>query len=379
MPVLKVSIVMKRVLSVLVISGGIAVTTGALSPVLAGAPIPLADGAPVQTLAPVVSRITPGVVGISVRGRVREDNPLLQDPMFRRFFNLQQQPIERETQATGSGVIVDAERGYVLTANHVVAQISKAQVTTKDGRKFDAKLVGRDPATDVAVLQLQGPRGNLKAIPLGDSDKIEIGDFVIAIGNPFGLGQTVTSGIVSALGRTGLGKQGYEDFIQTDASINPGNSGGALVNLKGQLVGINTAIISPGGGNVGIGFAVPINMARRVMEQLVQYGEVRRGQIGISIRDLRADLAATESYQGALIAEIASGSPAEKAGLQKGDIVKAVDGTPIRSASQLRNLIGLTPLGSRVELRFGRNGAVHSASVEVGPVKAAPVRRTADQ
>jgi serine protease Do len=189
----------------------------------------------------------------------------------------------------------------------------------------------------------------------------------------------VTSGIVSALGRTGLGKQGYEDFIQTDASINPGNSGGALVSLRGQLIGINTAIISPGGGNVGIGFAVPINMARRVMEQLVQYGDVRRGQIGISIRDLGADLAANESYQGALIGEIASGSPAEKAGLQKGDIVKAVDGTPIRSASQLRNLIGLTPLGGRVELRFERNGTVHSASVEVGIAKAAPVRRTADQ
>jgi serine protease Do len=346
------------------------------SPVLAQ--VPDIRGGQIPTLAPVVKETTPSVVNISVHARVKEDNPLYRDPVFREFFDLPKQ-LEKEVQATGSGVIVDAERGYVLTANHVVAQISKAQVTTKDGRKFDAKLVGRDPATDVAVLQLQGPRGNLKAIPLGDSDKIEIGDFVIAIGNPFGLGQTVTSGIVSALGRTGLGKQGYEDFIQTDASINPGNSGGALVNLKGQLVGINTAIISPGGGNVGIGFAVPINMARRVMEQLVQYGEVRRGQIGISIRDLRVDLAATESYQGALIAEIASGSPAEKAGLQKGDIVKAVDGTPIRSASQLRNLIGLTPLGSRVELRFGRNGAVHSASVEVGPVKAAPVRRTADQ
>jgi serine protease Do len=334
-------------------------------------------GGQIPTLAPVVKETTPSVVNISVHARVKEDNPLYRDPVFREFFDLPKQ-FEKEVQATGSGVIVDAERGYVLTANHVVARISRAQVTTKDGRKFDAKLVGRDPATDVAVLQLQGPRGNLKAIPLGDSDKIEIGDFVIAIGNPFGLGQTVTSGIVSALGRTGLGKQGYEDFIQTDASINPGNSGGALLNLKGQLVGINTAIISPGGGNVGIGFAVPINMARRVMEQLVQYGEVRRGQIGISIRDLRADLAATESYQGALIAEIASGSPAEKAGLQKGDIVKAVDGTPIRSASQLRNLIGLTPLGGRVELRFERNGTVHSARVEVGPAKA-PVRRAADQ
>jgi len=346
------------------------------SPGLAQAPD--IGGGQIPTLAPVVKETTPSVVNISVHARVKEDNPLYRDPVFREFFDLPKQ-LEKEVQATGSGVIVDAERGYVLTANHVVAQISKAQVTTKDGRKFDAKLVGRDPATDVAVLQLQGQRGNLKAISLGDSDKLEVGDFVIAIGNPFGLGQTVTSGIVSALGRTGLGKQGYEDFIQTDASINPGNSGGALVNLKGELVGINTAIISPGGGNVGIGFAVPINMARRVMEQLVQYGEVRRGQIGISIRDLGADLTAKESHQGALIAEIASGSPAEKAGLQKGDIVKAVDGTPIRSASQLRNLIGITPLGGRVELRFERNSAVHSARVEVGPAKAAPVRRTADQ
>jgi serine protease Do len=348
----------------------------AWSPVFAQ--VPDIRGGQNPTLAPVVKETTPSVVNISVHARVKEDNPLYRDPVFREFFDLPRQ-LEKEVQAAGSGVIVDAERGYVLTANHVVAQVSKAQVTTKDGRKFDAKLVGRDPATDIALLQLNGPRGNLKALPLGDSDKIEVGDFVIAIGNPFGLGQTVTSGIVSALGRTGLGKQGYEDFIQTDASINPGNSGGALVNLRGQLVGINTAIISPGGGNVGIGFAVPINMARRVMEQLVQYGEVRRGQIGISIRDLGTDLAAKENYQGALIAEIVSGSPAEKVGLQKGDIVKAVDGAPIKSASQLRNLIGLTPLGGRVELRFERNGAIHSASVEVAPAKAVPPRRTADQ
>ena len=325
----------------------------------------------IPTLAPVVRETTPSVVNISVRARVKEDNPLYRDPIFREFFDLPRQ-LEKEVQATGAGVIIDAERGYVLTANHVVAQISSAQITTRDGRKFAAKLVGRDPATDIAVLQLQGTKNSLKAISFGDSDRLEIGDFVIAIGNPFGLGQTVTSGIVSALGRTGLGKQGYEDFIQTDASINPGNSGGALVNLRGQLVGINTAIISPGGGNVGIGFAVPVNMARRVMEQLVQNGEVRRGQIGISVRDLGADLAAKENYQGALIAEVASGSPAERVGLRKGDIVKAVDNTPIKSAAQLRNLIGLTPLGSRVELRLERNGSSISAGVDVGPAKVAP-------
>ena len=327
----------------------------------------------VPTLAPVVRETTPSVVNISVHARVKEDNPLYRDPIFREFFDLPRQ-LEKEVQATGSGVIVDAERGYVLTANHVVAQISSAQITTKDGRKFAARLVGRDPATDIAVLQMQGAKSNLKAISFGDSDKLEVGDFVIAIGNPFGLGQTVTSGIVSALGRTGLGKQGYEDFIQTDASINPGNSGGALVNLRGQLVGINTAIISPGGGNVGIGFAVPINMARRVMEQLVLNGEVRRGQIGVSVRDLSTDLAAKEDYRGAMIAEVASGSPAERAGLKRGDIVKAVDNTPIRSAAQLRNLIGLAPLGSRIELRLERNGSALSAPVDVGPAKPLPQR-----
>jgi serine protease Do len=294
--------------------------------------IPEFSGAKVPTLAPLVREVTPSVVNLSVHGRIKDDNPLYRDPLFREYFDVPNER-EREFQAVGSGVIVDAPRGYVLTANHVVEQVSSVQVTTKDGRRFVAKLVGRDPGTDLAVLGLQGAQA-LRAIPMGDSDGLEVGDFVIAVGNPFGLGQTVTSGLVSALGRTGIGKQGYEDFIQTDAAINPGNSGGALVNLRGELVGINTAIFSTGGGNVGIGFAVPINMARMVMNQIVKHGRVHRGRIGISVKDLNLPVGATPAAltEGAVIADVGPGSPAEQGGIQKGDIVVAADGAPIRNA-----------------------------------------------
>jgi serine protease Do len=326
----------------------------------------------IPTLAPIVRETTPAVVNISVRGRIKQDNPLYRDPVFREFFDLPAQ-VEKEVQSAGSGVIVDAARGYVLTANHVMSDFNAAQITIKDGRKFTAKLVGRDAATDVALLQLQGA-SNLKAMPLADSDRLEVGDYVIAIGNPFGIGQTVTSGIVSALGRTGLGKQGYEDFIQTDAAINPGNSGGALVNLRGQLVGINTAIISTGGGNVGIGFAVPINMAKRVMDQLAQSGRVERGQIGVSIRDITPEEAAKEGRtEGALIANVQQGSPAEAAGLRAGDIIVAVDGSAIRSATQLRNRIGLTPVNSDVQFGLQRQGRQFTADVKIAPIE--PTRR----
>jgi serine protease Do len=322
----------------------------------------------VPTLAPLVRQVTPSVVNISVRGRVKEDNPLFRDPVYRELFELPQH-VERELQAVGSGAVVDAERGYVLTANHVVAQASTVQVTTKDGRRFVAKLVGRDPGTDLAVLRLQAAEA-LTAIPMGDSDSLEVGDFVIAVGNPFGLGQTVTSGLVSALGRTGLGKHGYEDFIQTDAAINPGNSGGALVNMQGELVGINTAIFSAGGGNVGIGFAVPVNMARRVMEQIVEHGHVRRGGIGVSVKDLSPAIGAAEAartVEGAMIADVSRGSPAEQGGIQKGDVVVAADGAPIRSAARLRNKLGLTRVGERVQLTVKRGGVVHNVLVEVVP------------
>jgi serine protease Do len=324
----------------------------------------LKTGGSVPTLAPLVRQVTPAVVNISVHGRVREDNPLYRDPLFREFFDLPKQ-IEKEVNATGSGVIVDAQRGYVLTNNHVVEGTSAVQITTKDGRQFSAKVIGRDPPTDVAVLQVQNPAG-LKALAFGDSDALEVGDFVLAIGNPFGLGQTVTSGLVSALGRTGLGKQGYEDFIQTDAAINPGNSGGALVSLRGELVGINSAIISPGGGNVGIGFAIPVNMARKVMEQIIVSGRVERGRIGISLKDLHPSLNKGLN-QGAVVAEVASDSPAERAGLRKGDIVTGADDRPIRTAAQLRNTIGLARVGQEVKLALLRNGAPLTVTVKVAP------------
>jgi Do/DeqQ family serine protease len=365
---------MKRVFSALVLIGGVV----AFAPLgLAGA-IPDIGGA-VPSLAPMLTNITPGVVNIAVKGRVREQNPLLQDPFFRRFFNIPQGQgfAERETQATGSGVIVDAAQGYVLTNAHVVENETSITITTKDNRRLPAKLVGRDADTDVAVLKIE--HDHLTAVPLGDSDKLQVGDFVVAIGNPFGLGQTVTSGIVSALGRSGLGIEGYEDFIQTDASINPGNSGGALVDLRGNLVGINTAILAPGGGNIGIGFAVPINMARRVMDQLIRYGEVKRGRIGVTIQDLTPDLAQamnTPRTNGAVIARVEPGSSADHAGLKTGDLVVAANGVPVHSGTQLRNTIGLSRIGDEVNLTIDRGGSEKALAVKVELAQTKPAQKS---
>ena len=370
----------KPVLCSLLLLGGVALASMPLS-IYAAAPIPEVGGVP--TLAPMVARITPGVVGVSVRGRVREENPLLQDPFFRRFFNLpqQKQMQDRETQATGSGVVVDAAQGYVLTNGHVVENATSIEVTTKDNRRIPARLIGRDSDTDVAVLQI--PAENLTAVPIGDSDRLQVGDFVLAIGNPFGLGQTVTSGIVSALGRSGLGIEGYEDFIQTDASINPGNSGGPLVNLQGQMVGINTAILAPGGGNIGIGFAVPIDMARRVMDQLIRYGQVKRGRIGVEIQDLTPELAQamnTSQTTGAVIRRVDPGSPADRAGLRSGDLVIAVNGAPVRSGTQLRNTIGLSRIGDEVGLTvIRRGGSEQRVEVKVEQASATTARRPTTQ
>ncbi|MGP1678360.1 MAG: DegQ family serine endoprotease [Burkholderiales bacterium] len=320
----------------------------------ARAALPLdARGSP--TLAPMLSQVTPAVVNISVVTRApMEDNPLFRDPLFRRFFNIPDRPARAE-QSAGSGVIVDRERGYVLTNNHVINNAQEVAVTLKDRRTLKARLVGTDPGTDIAVLKIDAQ--NLAELRFGDSDAMNVGDFVVAIGNPFGIGQTVTSGIVSALGRTGLGIEGYEDFIQTDASINPGNSGGALVNLAGELVGINTAIIGPSGSSVGIGFAVPSNMARSVMEQIIRFGEVRRGRVGVVTQDMtheQAQSLAAGSANGAVVIKVEPGSPAERAGLKPRDIVTAVNGKPVRGSADLRNRMGLTPVGEEVELQVQR-------------------------
>ncbi len=335
---------------------------------LAGLPAAI-DGKPLPSLAPVLREVTPSVVNVYTQTRVRVRSPLLDDPIFRRFFNVPDVPRERVSQSLGSGVIVDAEKGYVLTNNHVIARADEIAVGLKDGRNLEAKLIGTDPDTDLAVIQI--PAENLTALPLAKADELQVGDFVVAVGNPFGLGQTVTSGIVSALGRTGLRGLEYQNFIQTDASINPGNSGGALINLRGELVGINSAIFTPSGGNVGIGFAIPSSMAQYVMDQLIRYGEVRRGTLGLFVQDLTDELAgafAMDVGRGALVAELAAGSAAEEAGLQPGDVVVRVAGHQIRDAQDFYNAEGALPLGESLQIEYSREGKVHRTSLVIQAV-----------
>jgi serine protease Do/serine protease DegQ len=345
-------------------------------PAVASLPVAV-NGDKLPSLAPVLDRSTPAVVNVFTRSTVTvEENPLLSDPFFRRFFDVPQQPRQRQTQNLGSGVIVDAKKGYILTNNHVIQKADVITVTLRDGRKLEAQLVGTDPETDVAVLQV--PAENLTALPLADSDALRVGDFVVAIGNPFGLGQTVTSGIVSALGRSGLGIEGYEDFIQTDASINPGNSGGALINLRGELIGINTAIFSRSGGNIGIGFAIPINMAHDIMRQLVKHGEVQRGRLGAQAQDLTPDLARafnlSQQHSGAVVVKVIPGSPADKAGLRVGDVVINVNQRQVRSAGDLRNFIGLLRVGTHVRLTVMRNGDQHMIDARIA--RSAPQKKS---
>ena len=329
-------------------------------------PLPLRDGVP--TLAPLLEKVTPAVVNISVATMApQRHNPLFRDPFFRRFFNLPDDAPARRRQSAGSGVIVDAERGFVLSNHHVVANADSVMVTLKDNRQFEAQILGSDPGTDIALLRIEAD--GLDALAPGDSDALEVGDFVIAIGNPFGLGQTVTSGIVSALGRSGINVEGYEDFIQTDASINPGNSGGALVNLHGELVGINTAIIGPSGGNVGIGFAVPVNIATAVMRQLADHGEMQRGAIGVMIQDLTPDLAEAlglDIERGAVVTRVEADSPAQAAGLQAGDVIVGVNGSRVESSRDLRNAIGLVRVGEGLEVEVRRGQRRFRIDVRVG-------------
>jgi Do/DeqQ family serine protease len=324
------------------------------------------------SLAPMIKVASPAVVNIATRGTLTERvrrNPLLEDPFFRRFFNVPDHPAVRHRtfQSAGSGVIVDARKGYIVTNRHVIENASEITVTLLDNRHFAAAVVGSDAGTDIAVLRVQEP--HLAEMPLGDSSRLEVGDWVVAIGNPFGLQHTVTVGIVSALGRTGINPHGYEDFIQTDASINPGNSGGALVNLQGELIGINSAILSSeGGGNIGIGFAIPVNMVKAVMQQLITYGAVKRGALGIKLGDVSAEqaesLGLVES-RGALVEEVARGSPAERAGIKTGDIVVSINGMALESAAQLRNAIALLRVGQTAELRLWHKGSIRSVAVSI--------------
>jgi len=319
-----------------------------------------ADGKELPSLAPMLEQVTPAVVNIATEGKVQVRlNPLFSDPFFRRFFNVPDHPVERKTQSLGSGVIVDAKRGLVLTNNHVIANAVQITVTLSDGRQLEAELIGTDPQTDVAVVKI--PAEDIVDIKIADSDELRVGDFVVAIGEPFGLGQTVTSGIVSALSRSGLGIEEYENFIQTDASINPGNSGGALVNLRGELVGINTAIFSQSGGNIGIGFAIPINLAMQIAEQLLENGKVQRGFLGISAQDLTPALAEAfglNQNKGAVITSVDDDSPAGKAGLQPGDILLKINARDVKNAGDVRNSFGLLTVGEQVVfdiLRAGKN------------------------
>jgi serine protease Do/serine protease DegQ len=341
------------------------------APLRAALPVSV-DGEQLPSLAPMLERIMPAVVNIATRGKTRRRIEMpFNDPLFRHFFDLPNIERIQETASLGSGVIVDASNGLILTNDHVIKDAYEINITLTDGRELRAEILGRDSDTDVALIQVDAE--NLTQIPMADSSALRVGDFVVAVGNPFGLGQTVTSGIVSALGRSGLGIESLEDFIQTDASINLGNSGGALVNLRGELVGINTAIYGGGGkGSIGIGFAIPINLARDVMRQLVDYGEVRRGRLGAQGQDLTAQLAQAfgiERSSGFIVTQIETGSPADKAGIRVGDVIVAANGKPIRSAGDMHNLVGLQRLGESIELELFREGTELSLAVLMQPIE----------
>lgn len=346
-----------------------------LQTINAWAQIPISN----NPLPEMLKKVIPAVVNISTRTRFSHlENPLLKDPAYRQLFDKSNRSMEWEVQNLGSGVVIDANKGYVITNHHVIYKADQIMVTLQDNRSYEATVVGSDPNTEIALIKIKSDR--LIELPQGNSDVLQVGDIVVAIGSPFGLGQTVTSGIISALGRSSLGLDGYEDFIQTDASINPGNSGGALINLQGELIGINTAIVGPNGSNVGIGFAIPINMANHVVNQIIRYGNIERGQLGIQIQNLDPNLARAfniDQQEGAVISGIVPGSPADKAGLKKGDIVIAINGQPVDTSTKLSNSIALMRVGDKVILHIFRNG--QKKTIETRIAKPHNKTRLADQ
>lgn len=353
------------------IAAGIALSLAFAGNATAAAPIveAMQSSGELPSLAPMIKKVIPGVVNISVKGKKNVQTFQLPKEFQFMFPGLDLgQKQQREFQALGSGVIIDAKKGYVVTNYHVIDDADEIKIAISDGREFKAKLIGSDEHTDLALVQIE-KASNLTQISLADSDAIEVGDFAVAIGNPYGLGQTVTSGIVSALGRSGLNIENIENFIQTDAAINSGNSGGALLNLKGELIGINTAIMAPSGGNIGIGFAIPSNMVKSVVHQLVDFGEVKRGLLGVTGTELNADLAQNFGYdkrQGAFVNEVQEGSAADKAGIKPGDIITSINGKDVTSFGQLRALIATQRAGSKVTISVFRDGESLDLDVILG-------------
>ncbi|QJQ16167.1 serine endoprotease DegQ [Enterobacter hormaechei] len=344
-----------QLLSALALSVGLSLS--ASFPASAALPSQVPGQEAIPSLAPMLEKVLPAVVSVQVEGTARQSQRIPEE--LKKYFgedapDQQAQPFE----GLGSGVIIDAAKGYILTNNHVISRADKISVQLNDGREFDAKLIGGDDQSDIALLQVQNP-SNLTQIAIADSDKLRVGDFAVAVGNPFGLGQTATSGIVSAPGRSGLNLEGLENFIQTDASINRGNSGGALLNLNGELIGINTAILAPGGGSIGIGFAIPSNMAKTLSQQLIQFGEVKRGLLGIKGMEMSADIAKAfklNVQRGAFVSEVLPNSGSAKAGVKSGDIIVSLNDKPLSSFAELRSRIATTEPGAKVKLGLIREG-----------------------